>query len=352
MDRNSSENMKDLQDEQETSWDAFKKKRMIPILQTIGNEGKEGTWMHLPVGKMNLTKANFPKTDFSEVPDYENLWNEFIGEFKFIQANTYRAFSETLLNLLYKYTSTVPSSTIDFPDVSLYDHLKTTAALAVCLYDFQQEEMNGQSSFLLIGADFSGIQSYIYQIVSKYAGKNLKGRSFYLRILSDAVVRFLLKELCLFQANVVYNSGGGFYILAPNTSFVREKLEKAVKKAFPPEFINRVDEQVFFNHLEREALEKIIDIELKGLKSRVKEAGFDLTVTASAKRFVAEAGYDPNYGARPLKRAIQRFIEDPVSERIITERMSGGRRTEGKLRVSLDKADSCKLQVHFIDHVE
>lgn len=239
MDRNSSENMKDLQDEQETSWDAFKKKRMIPILQTIGNEGKEGTWMHLPVGKMNLTKANFPKTDFSEVPDYENLWNEFIGEFKFIQANTYRAFSETLLNLLYKYTSTVPSSTIDFPDVSLYDHLKTTAALAVCLYDFQQEEKNGQSPFLLIGADFSGIQSYIYQIVSKYAGKNLKGRSFYLRILSDAVVRFLLKELCLFQANVVYNSGGGFYILAPNTSFVRERLEKAVKN---------IEEQLFKVH--------------------------------------------------------------------------------------------------------
>ena len=128
-------------------------------------------------------------------------------------------------------------------------------------------------------------------------------------------------------------------------------MEKAVRKAFPPEFINRVDEQVFFNHLGREDLEKIIDIELKGLKARVREAGFDLTVTAPAKRFVAEAGYDPNYGARPLKRAVQRFIEDPVSEKIITERMSG-RRTEGRLRVSLDKADSGKLQVHFIDHVE
>lgn len=230
MDRNSSECMKDIQDEQETAWDAFKKKRMIPILQTIGQQKKEVSWMHLPVEKLQLSKAYFPKKEFQEAPDYEGLWNEFIGEFKFIQANTYRAFSETLLNLLYKYTSSVPASTIDFPDVSLYDHLKTTAALAVCLYDFQQEENKGQQPFLLIGADFSGIQSYIYQIVSKYAGKNLKGRSYYLRILSDAVVRFLLKELCLFQANVVYNSGGGFYLLAPNTSFVRERLAKAVKK--------------------------------------------------------------------------------------------------------------------------
>jgi ATP-dependent Clp protease ATP-binding subunit ClpC len=129
-------------------------------------------------------------------------------------------------------------------------------------------------------------------------------------------------------------------------------VEKAVRKAFPPEFINRVDEQVFFKHLDRDDLEKIIDIELKGLKARVKDAGFELTVTATAKRFVAEAGYDPNYGARPLKRAVQRFIEDPVSEQIITERMFGGKRKGGKLRVSLDKADSCKLQVHFVDHVE
>ena len=129
-------------------------------------------------------------------------------------------------------------------------------------------------------------------------------------------------------------------------------VEKAVRKAFPPEFINRVDEQVFFHHLEKEDLEKIIDIELKGLKARVKEAGFELTVTAAAKRFVAEAGYDPSYGARPLKRAIQRYIEDPVSEQIITERMFGGKRISGKLKVGLSKSDPGKLEVHFTDHVD
>ena len=226
MDRCSAEALKDEQDEAEAGWDSFKRKRMVSILQTIGSPG--GTdWLHLPVQEMDLSKESFPKKGFSTAPDYESLWRKFENEFKFIQANTYRAFAETLLSLLLKYTSCIPASTINFPDVSLYDHLKTTAALAVCLYDFQQSGSIEKEPFLLVGGDFSGIQSYIYQIVSKYAGKNLKGRSFYLRILSDAVVRYLLKELRLFQANVIYNSGGGFYLLAPNTSFVREQLKKA-----------------------------------------------------------------------------------------------------------------------------
>ncbi|WP_293739186.1 type III-A CRISPR-associated protein Cas10/Csm1 [uncultured Parabacteroides sp.] len=226
MDRSSVEALKDEQDEAETGWDSFKRKRMIPILQTIGSQSTTD-WFHLPVQEMELSKACFPKKDFSIAPDYESLWKKFENEFKFVQANTYRAFSETLLSLLLKYTSCIPASTINFPDVSLYDHLKTTAALAVCLYDFRQSGSTEKDPFLLIGADFSGIQSYIYQIVSKYAGKNLKGRSFYLRLLSDAVVRYLLKELRLFQANVIYNSGGGFYLLAPNTPFVKERLGKA-----------------------------------------------------------------------------------------------------------------------------
>lgn len=150
-----------------------------------------------------------------------------------------------------------------------------------------------------------------------------------------------------------YGSGVGFNTSSRNVEGNRKSVvEKAVRKAFPPEFINRVDEQVFFSPLGKDDLEKIIDIELKGLKSRVKEAGFELHVTVAAKRFVAEAGYNPSYGARPLKRAVQKFIEDPVSELIISERMFGGRKSGGKLRVSLSKTDSGKLEVHFTDHVE
>ena len=230
MDRENEVSFKDEQDEK--SWDAFKKKRMSSILETVHFE-QGAVKYHLPVSKISLSKDYFPKEQFDDNPDYEQLWNDFVNEFKFIQAKDYRAFSETFLNLLYKYTACIPASTINFPDVSLYDHLKTTAALTVCLYDYYKSgqvcSRESDRPFLLIGADFSGIQTYLYQIVSKYAGKNLKGRSFFLRILSDAVVRYLLRELNLFQANVVYNSGGGFYLIAPHTKFVEEKLQAAIK---------------------------------------------------------------------------------------------------------------------------
>ena len=145
-----------------------------------------------------------------------------------------------------------------------------------------------------------------------------------------------------------YGSGVGFNTAGRNVQGNRKAvLEKAVRKAFPPEFINRVDEQIFFNSLTKEDIEKIIDIELKGLKNRVKEAGFELNVTPAAKRFVAEAGYDPSYGARPLKRAIQKHIEDPVSEHIIMSRMMSGKKelTHSKIRVSIsDDKESTSVE--------
>ena len=207
----------------------FKRKRMVPLFQTIGQDTSFSQWSRLPLISLELSKTFFPKGKFDNPPDYASLWESFREEVKKIQSSNYRSVSETLLNLLHKYTSCIPASTIDFPDVSLYDHLKTTAAISVCLYDVYKSEENPDNPFLMIGADFSGIQPYIYQIVSKYAGKNLKGRSFYLSLLSDAVVRYLLRELQLFQANVVFNSGGSFYLLAPNTEFTRTKLEECIR---------------------------------------------------------------------------------------------------------------------------
>ncbi len=119
-----------------------------------------------------------------------------------------------------------------------------------------------------------------------------------------------------------YGNGIGFATAGKNLEVDRKSVvEKAVKKAFPPEFINRVDGQVYFNSLNREAIEEIIDIELKDLRERALAAGYKLTITPSAKRFIADAGYDPAYGARPLKRAIVRYVEDPVSEFIIGDRI-------------------------------
>lgn len=149
-----------------------------------------------------------------------------------------------------------------------------------------------------------------------------------------------------------YGNGIGFSRAGRDLAADRKAvLEKAVKKAFPPEFINRVDERIYFNSLSEKDLSEIIEIEIKELRQRVLDAGFRLSISQAAKKFVTKVGYDPNFGARPLKRAIRKYIEDPVSEFIIADRMASGicRSDDGKLRtlkVGLSKTDRFELEVH------
>lgn len=226
MDRENSEARKDEQDEQ--GWDAFKRKRMTSILQDVGNNEVKDRF-YLPLCESSIERKGFPTTVPTET-DYDALWKCFEADFNQINTSSTRVMAENVHNLLFTYASSIPSSTINFPDVSLYDHSKTTAALAVCIYDYEQEQEKGDAPFRLIGGDLSGIQPYIYQIVSKHAAKNLKGRSFYLRMLSDAIVRLLLKRLNLYRANLIYNSGGSFYILAPNTTATVTTIEEVRKE--------------------------------------------------------------------------------------------------------------------------
>lgn len=109
-------------------------------------------------------------------------------------------------------------------------------------------------------------------------------------------------------------------------------IDKAIEKTFAPEFLNRLDEQVLFNSLTKSDIEVIIDIELKGLYKRIKELGYNLVIDKKAKDFIADLGYDPRYGARPLKRAIQKYVEDPVAEAII-----GHKKNRGTIRIKLNK---------------
>ena len=119
-----------------------------------------------------------------------------------------------------------------------------------------------------------------------------------------------------------YGSGVGFSTSGKNVLKNRQGvLEKAIRRSFPPEFINRVDEKIFFNSLSKEDIGKIVDIELNDLRTRAEESGYKLVVTPSAKRFIADAGFDPAFGARPLKRAVMRYVEDPVSEFIISDKV-------------------------------
>jgi ATP-dependent Clp protease ATP-binding subunit ClpC len=101
-------------------------------------------------------------------------------------------------------------------------------------------------------------------------------------------------------------------------------IENALKRAFAPEFLNRVDDVVIFDSLKREHIHKIIDIELKSLLLRIKELGYTLELTDKAKDFIVEKGWDEKFGARPLKRAIQKYVEDPMAEEIINAKLEEG----------------------------
>lgn len=101
-------------------------------------------------------------------------------------------------------------------------------------------------------------------------------------------------------------------------------IENALKKAFAPEFLNRVDDVMVFNPLDKEDIRKIIEIELEKLFERIKDLGYNLKLTESAKDFIAEKGFDKEYGARPLKRAIQKYIEDALAEEIISSNLQEG----------------------------
>ncbi|MDY0089295.1 MAG: ATP-dependent Clp protease ATP-binding subunit [Flavobacteriaceae bacterium] len=101
-------------------------------------------------------------------------------------------------------------------------------------------------------------------------------------------------------------------------------VENALKKTFAPEFLNRIDDVIVFNTLEKEHIDLIIEIELKKLYSRIKDLGYNLSLSESAKAFIAEKGFDKQFGARPLKRAIQKYIEDTLAEEIITSKITEG----------------------------
>jgi len=110
-------------------------------------------------------------------------------------------------------------------------------------------------------------------------------------------------------------------------------VENALKKAFAPEFLNRIDDVVMFNSLSREDIHKIIDIELNHLFGRVNSLGFTIKITEAAKDYIVEKGYDVQYGARPLKRAIQKYLEDPMAEEIIKSNLAEG----DEIEVDYDK---------------
>lgn len=124
-----------------------------------------------------------------------------------------------------------------------------------------------------------------------------------------------------------FGQGVGFGTASRKTQVdenARSIIQNALKKAFAPEFLNRIDDVVVFNALEREDIHKIIDIELEKLFKRIKGLGYNLTLSDKAKDYISDKGFDKDYGARPLKRAIQKYIEDALAEEIINSKLEEG----------------------------
>ena len=131
-----------------------------------------------------------------------------------------------------------------------------------------------------------------------------------------------------------FGQGVGFATKARQESAeenTKSVIQNALKKTFSPEFLNRIDDVVIFNSLDEAQIFQIIDLSLANLTKRLGNMNFELKLTEEAKKFVAEKGYDPQYGARPLNRAIQKYIEDPLAEFILSESPEAGAVLEADL---------------------
>lgn len=189
---------------------------------------------------INITPDDYNDDYLNSQSEYKILWDDFYDEFDKLPTGNFQQFTISLYYLLKKYLWFIPASTIDFPDSSLFQHSKLTAAFAQCFYDYQTEKMNNAFNFdssksrlslnvgefpvILLGIDLSGIQSFLYDISSKYAAKSLRGRSFYLQMIIEGLSWKLIEITKTTPSHIVYNSGGKFFIVLPNTGFIKDKV--------------------------------------------------------------------------------------------------------------------------------
>ena len=142
-------------------------------------------------------------------------------------------------------------------------------------------------------------------------------------------------------------TGVGFNTASDDKKQAQGVISKALNRAFSPEFLNRIDDIVMFDQLDKEAIFKIIDVELVDFYARVMKLGYELKLSEEAKDFIAEKGYDKNFGARPLKRAIQKYLEDDLAELLL--RLNAEGKLGGVIEVSRKEPDSERLAFDYID---
>ncbi|MCQ2307186.1 MAG: type III-A CRISPR-associated protein Cas10/Csm1 [Bacteroidales bacterium] len=219
------------------NWGKQRYKR-IPLYSVFNKINKGNFQYAFGLKPLSIDEKGFFPSDIKTISDgnsqakYAELWKSFKEEFEKLPTDSFEGFAESLMFLLKKYTWCIPSNTTDMANVSLFDHLKTTAAFADSLYLYMQEKPDdfvfnnnrltlkeGVRPVILLGGDLSGIQKFIYNIASRKAAVSLKGRSFYLQLLIDSIIQRIIShpDIEATLAHVVYSSGGKFYMILPNT---------------------------------------------------------------------------------------------------------------------------------------
>lgn len=245
------------------------------ILEEVGNNPSSKK-SYYPLSELNLTEAYFPSSHVS-TNNSAKILKDLLEELMHLDASLdTKVLSDNLLTLLQFYASTT-AALPELEDVSFYDFAKTRANIIAIL---STEDLDANKPFLLLGGDFSGIQGYIYQIVSKYAGKNLKGRSFYIRLLSEAVVRKLVELLDLPSSCTIYNSGGSFYLLAANTPSNVAAFKKA-EVIIESELLKQHGTSIYVALAYKELSE---DVFVNKGSSTLKEAWGDLFTLRNSKK--------------------------------------------------------------------
>ena len=215
--------------EEEYSRGNFRKTLLKPVIQLIGVEATESKGADYAFKLKKYAFNNIIPETQGELRDqsqnYKIIWDELISDFKSLSIDNGIKYINTCLSLLEKYLWAIPSATNSrIPDISLFDHLKTTSAIATCLYLAENKE----KPFILVSGEFSGIQKYIFNLKAGIGGvaKALRGRSFIVGEISDTTASAILHKLGLPLTHLVIMAGGKFYLILPNTKNVINALNE------------------------------------------------------------------------------------------------------------------------------
>ncbi len=219
--------------------------RLYSIFQNIdiGKDYKRGDYYHRLV-PIDISDDIFPiREDSFDAQEWKKEYADLLNliekdlekelgrkEHKNTREEKERTYNK-IYYILERYTAFVPYSTASCSDISLFEHLKTTSAIATCLNEFHRSGEHADDKFILLAGDVSGIQSFIYQVTEgedtkENVSKNLRGKSFYINVLIDFMSKYIARELDLTISNILYCGGGTFQLLLPNTEKTKIRLEK------------------------------------------------------------------------------------------------------------------------------